>query len=111
MLYRLKDGRNNPGSFGNLAVYVHGEHGKVPCDVLGHSLVDKEAWIREHLNDQTGFEAVACLLQDWELYIGKNGEGVWLIQTSRNPHLYRWLAQLGCAERPEALQWLKDIQT
>lgn len=107
MLYRVKDGCNAPASFMGMAVYFRWKHGKVSEDALGDAKVDKDAWIHENVKDERGYLPVALMLQDWQLYIGKNGEGVWLVDTSNCPCLYRWVAQLGRAGRPEAVAWLK----
>jgi len=102
----LKNGSNGDVFLGDISVYYCWEHGDVPGDALKSLQLDKDAWIRENLNDQQKFEAVADLLQDWKLYTAKNGERVWLIDTFKNPNLYYTLTQMIRGIPPEALAWL-----
>lgn len=106
MLYRVRDSCRAPVSFKDMPVYFHWKTGSVEDAELGH-VANKRVWIASMVEGEEGVEEVSRMLQDWELYHGKDGAGAWLVDTYTNPSLYRYLAQLGQLSPPDELRWFK----
>ena len=98
MLTAGKNGSGTEVDFYNKFVYYGWGNGDTKRSDLGKQL-DKNCWIKEHVNDESGITAVSNMLEDWDLF--ENG---WIV-TSNGP-LFNYLCQLGNTSRPEELVFL-----
>ena len=99
-----KNGCASDVEFRGKSLYYEWDYG---MDILklGEQL-DKDEYIKTHLNDSSKLKDVELLFTDWDLY-----EKGWFVNRYENVHLFNYLCQMGNYghHRPKGLKYLKDI--
>ena len=99
-LRRARDGCNNEVSFMKYPVYYYSMHMDPP--LVYSTILDKNQWIRDNINNEENYDMVSFMLIDWELY-----EGGWVVSSYDNPGLFYYLCQIGDwgVRKPKELEY------
>ena len=99
-LRRARDGCGNEVHFMKKPVYHYSMQMDPP--LVYSTILDKNQWIRDNINNDENYEMVNFMMIDWNLY-----EGGWVISSYDNPGLFYYLCQIGDwgARKPKELQY------